>query len=195
MSHSLLLVCDMINDLVHQDGPNGKSGYGVEIARRHTIAHAAEAIAGARAAGVPIAYVRVGFSADYRECPPNSQVFQGAKKAGLFKLGSWGTEVHPELAPQAGDFDVIKHRVSPFYATSLPAILGALQVRHLYVFGVSTSGAVLSAVKDAHDRDLRVTVIEDACCAISDAQHKAVLEQMNRIAAIATSASVEYDVQ
>ena len=50
-----------------------------------------------------IGYVRVGFSADYRECPPNSRLFQGAKKNGLFKLGTWGTEVHPLLAPQAGE--------------------------------------------------------------------------------------------
>ena len=194
MGNGLLLVCDMINDLVHEDGPNGRKGYGPILAQRRTLDHAAEAIAKARAASIPIAYVRVGFSPDYRECPPTSRLFQGAKKAGLFKLGTWGTEVHPRLAPQPGDFDVVKHRVSPFYATALEAILGALQVRTLYVFGVSTSGAVLSAAKDAHDRDYEVVVIEDACCALTEAQHQAVVEQMNRLATIVTSGALTFDV-
>lgn len=32
--NALFLVCDMINDLVHEEGPNGKKGYGPELARR-----------------------------------------------------------------------------------------------------------------------------------------------------------------
>src|SRR5450759_1460847 len=112
--NAMFLVCDMINDLVHEEGPNGKKGYGPELARRKTIANTMEALCKARAAGVKIGYVRVGFSPDYRECPPNSRIFQGAKKAGMFKLGTWGTAVHPALAPQPGDFDIVKHRVSPF---------------------------------------------------------------------------------
>jgi len=195
MAESIVLVCDMINDLVHEDGPNGKKGYGPELARRGTLAHAADAIRKAREARVPIAYVRVGFSPDYRECPRASRIFQGAKKAGLFKLGTWGTQVHPVLAPQPGDFDIVKHRVSPFYATPLEAILRTLGVRRLYVFGVSTSGAVLSAAKDGHDRDYDVVVVEDACCAQSEAQHRAVVEQMNRMTTIVTSATVSYDAQ
>ena len=82
-SNAIYLVCDMINDLVHEDGPNGKKGYGPILARRKTVENTAEAIRKARAAGVKIGYVRVGFSQDYRECPPKSKIFQGAKKAGL----------------------------------------------------------------------------------------------------------------
>lgn len=192
MAQSLLLVCDMINDLVHDDGPNGAKGYGPILRERGTLQHAADALAKARAAGVPVAYVRVGFSPDYRECPPTSRIFQGARKAGMFKLGTWGTQVHPLLAPKPEDFDVVKHRVSPFYATSLEAILRAQGVRRLYVMGVSTSGAVLSAAKDGHDRDYEVMVIEDACCALTLAQHQAVIEQMNRLATIVTSATVDF---
>jgi len=192
MAETMLLACDMINDLVHEDGPNGAKGYGPVIKARDTIGRAAVSIAKARAAGVPIGYVRVGFSADYRECPPTSRIFQGAKRAGLFKLGTWGTEVHPRLAPQPQDYDIVKHRVSPFYATSLEAILGALGVRRLVVFGVSTSGAVLSAAKDAHDRDYEVTVVEDASCALTEAAHLAVIDQMNRLATIVTADALSF---
>ncbi len=188
---SMYLVLDMINDLVHEDGPSKKT-YGPELKRRNTIANTAEALRKARQAGVPIGYVRVGFSPDYRECPPNSRIFQGAKKAGLFKLGTWGTEVHPALKPEPQDYDIVKHRVSPFYATSLQAILGANGVRRIYISGVSTSGAVLSAAKEGHDRDYEIVVLEDCCCALTEEQHQAVIEQMQRIAAITTSKDVQF---
>lgn len=33
--NAIFLVCDMVNDLVHEDGPNGKKGYGPILARRN----------------------------------------------------------------------------------------------------------------------------------------------------------------
>jgi nicotinamidase-related amidase len=189
---AIYLVLDMINDLVHEDGPNGQKGYGPELKRRNTITNTAEGLRKARAAGVKIGYVRVGFSPDYRECPPNSRIFQGAKKAGMFKLGTWGTEVHPALAPKPGDFDIVKHRVSPFYATSLEAILRANGIRRLYLSGVSTSGAVLSGAKDGHDRDYDVFVLDDCCCALSEEQHQAVIDQMRRMTTILTMSAVTF---
>ena len=121
--NSILLIGDMINDLIHADGPNK---YGEELERRNVIANTAAVIAKARAAGVPIGYIQVGFSPDYRECPPGSKLFGGAKKNGLFKLGGWGTEVHPDLAPEDGDVDIVKHRVSPFYGTDLEPLRQAI---------------------------------------------------------------------
>jgi nicotinamidase-related amidase len=191
-SNAMFLVCDMINDLVHEDGPNGKKGYGPILARRNVLGNTADAIGKARAAGVKIGYVRVGFSQDYRECPPTSRIFQGAKKAGLFKLGTWGTEVHPMLAPMPADYDIIKHRVSPFYGTTLEPILRANGIQRLYVCGVSTSGAVLSAAKDGHDRDYEVFVLEDCCAALTDEQHQGVIDQMNRMTTILTSKEVTF---
>ena len=190
-TNALYLVCDMINDLVHADGPSKKT-YGPELARRKTVENTAAAIATARAADAKIGYVRVGFSPDYRECPPNSRLFQGAKKAGMFKLGTWGTEVHPLLAPQAGDFDIVKHRVSPFYATSLDVILRANGIQRLYVSGVSSSGAVLSAAKDGHDRGYDIFVLDDCCCALTEEQHQAVIEQVKRMTTVTTSAQVTF---
>ena len=191
-ANSIYLVLDMINDLVHEDGPNGKKGYGPILARRNTIANTAEALRKTRAAGIAVGYVRVGFSPDYRECPPTSRLFQGAKKAGLFKLGTWGTEVHPALKPGPADYDIVKHRVSPFYATSLEAILGANGIARIYASGVSTSGAVLSLAKEGHDRDYEIVILEDCCAAPTDEQHAAVIEQMQRIAEITTSKDIAF---
>ena len=191
-NNAIYLVGDMINDLVHEDGPNGKKGYGPILARRNVIANTVEAIRRARQAGVKIGFIRVGFSQDYRECPPKSKIFQGAKKAGLFKLGTWGTEVHPALAPQPGDYDIVKHRVSPFYGTNLEPLLRANGIERIYISGVSTSGVVLSCAKDGHDRDYEIFVLEDCCAALTDEQHNGVIEQMNRMTTILSSKDVTF---
>lgn len=189
MANSALIVADMINDLVNPEGP---TGYAQELRRTGAVENMASAIAKARAAKVPIVYVRVGFSVDYRECPPNSPLFQGAKDAGMFQLGTWGTEIHPLLAPKETDFDVVKHRVSPFYATSLDAILRAIGARKLVVGGVSTGGVVLSAAKDGHDRDFEMTILDDCCCAGSVDEHSALISSMQRYANITTSDQMEF---
>ena len=192
MPNTLFLVLDMINDLIHEDGPNGKKGYGPILERRNVINNTATAIAKARAASVLIGYVRVGFSPDYREVASNSGLFMGVKNAGLFKLGTWGTEVHPKLAPKPQDFDIIKHRVSPFYATTLEAILGANKITRLVLCGVSTTGAVLSAAKDGHDRDYDITILDDCSAAATDEQHKATLEMVSRFATSTTAAEIQF---
>lgn len=192
MPNTLFLVLDMINDLIHEDGPNGKKGYGPILERRNVINNTATAIAKARAASVLIGYVRVGFSPDYREVASNSGLFMGVKNAGLFKLGTWGTEVHPKLAPKPQDFDIIKHRVSPFYATTLEAILGANKITRLVLCGVSTTGAVLSAAKDGHDRDYDITILDDCSAAATNEQHKATLEMVSRFATITTAAEIQF---
>jgi nicotinamidase-related amidase len=190
MTKSVLLVADMINDLVNTDGG---TAYKSELIRTGAVENMAKAIARARAASVPVVYIRVGFSEDYRECPVQSPIFQGAKTARLFQLGTWGTEIHPLLEPKDGDFDVVKHRVSPFYGTTLLPVLGALGAHRLVVGGVSTGGVVLSAAKDGHDRDYQMMILDDCCCAGSEAEHQALIASMQRYAGITTSASVDFD--
>jgi len=87
MTSSIYLVLDMENDLVHADGPNGKAAYGEQVRGRRILENTRVALDKARAANVPIGFVRVGFSPDYRECPPDSPIFSGARKNGIFQLG------------------------------------------------------------------------------------------------------------
>ena len=123
MSSSIYLVLDMENDLVHADGPNGKAAYGEQSRARRIVENTRRALDKARAAALRVGFVRVGFSPDYRECPANSPIFSNARKNGIFKLGEWGTQIHPDLGQQATDFDIVKHRVSPFHGTDLEVIL------------------------------------------------------------------------
>lgn len=190
--NSILLVMDMMNDLIHPDGPNA-STYVARAKERGLYANTMRAIAAARATGVKVGYVRVGFSADYRECPPASPIFSKARSAGLFKLGTWGTEVYPDFAPQPGDFDIVKHRVSPFYGTSLEPILRAQGIDRLVLCGVSTNGVVQGAAREGHDRDYACTILEDCCCGATDEEHAFALAGLRRFADVTMSDAVQFD--
>jgi nicotinamidase-related amidase len=191
MKKTLFLVMDMMNDLVAEDGFSAQT-YGVQVKERDVLANTAKAIAAARAAGVPIGYVRVGFSPDYREAPPNSPIFSGARKNGIFQLGTKGTEVHPALAPEEGDFEIVKHRVSPFYATALEAILRAHAIERIVMCGVSTNGVVHSGAREAHDRDYEVVILEDCCAGVTADEHMHAIACLGRYASIVKSTEFEF---
>jgi nicotinamidase-related amidase len=189
---SVYLVLDMQNDLVSEDGPNGKSPLGAQVRERGILEKTAAAIAKARAAGLAIGFVRVGFSPGYAECPPNSPVFSAARANNLFKLGTKGTEIHPKLGFKEGDWLVTKHRVSPFYATDLEAILRAQKIERIFCSGVSTQAVVQATVRDGHDRDYAMVLLEDCCAAHSAEEHKNSAGSLARFCEVTTSDKVDF---
>jgi nicotinamidase-related amidase len=193
VSSSIYLALDMMNDLVHVDGPNGKAAYGEQARARRIVENTRRALDKARAAGLRVGFVRVGFSPDYRECPANSPIFSTARKNGIFKLGEWGTQVHPDLGQQPADFDIVKHRVSPFHGTNLEVILRTHDVRRIYCSGISTNAVVQAAVREGHDRDYQMVLLEDGCCALSAEEHESAIKLLQRFCRVTTSAEVVFE--
>lgn len=193
MSNSIYLALDMENDLVHADGPNGKGPYGEQVRASNIVGNTRRALDNARSAGLRIGFVRVGFSPDYRECPANSPIFTGARNNGIFKLGGWGTEIHPDLGKQPGDFDIVKHRVSPFHGTTLDLILRTHGVRRIYCSGISTNAVVQAAVREGHDRDYEMVLLQDCCCALSLEEHESSIKSLQRFCRVTTSRDVVFE--
>jgi nicotinamidase-related amidase len=189
---SVYLVLDMQNDLVGENGPNAKSPLGTQVQERGIVARTAAAIARARAAGLAIGFVRVGFSPGYPECPAGSPVFAPAKANNLFRLGTPGTEIHPALGMRDGDWLVTKHRVSPFYATDLEAYLRANGIERIFCSGVSTQAVVQATVRDGHDRDYAMVILEDCCAAHSAEEHRNSIGSLGRFAKVTTSTEVDF---
>jgi nicotinamidase-related amidase len=134
------------------------------------IPRAARTLHAARTAGIPVVHVKVGFRplvpeanprnmflSAIKTSPPHQQFFQGASGA-----------IHPGLGVVERDLVVTKSRVSAFTGTDLEVLLGAKDVRTLVLFGIATSGVVLSTLLEAADRDYRLIVVKD-CCADLDA--------------------------
>src|SRR3546814_4884622 len=95
---------------------------------RSIVGSTRKAIEKARSAQVPVGFVRIGFSDDYKECPATSRIFSKIRGTGIFRLGAWGTEIHPDLQPLPGDLDIVKPRVSPFHGTDLEVVLRTMGV-------------------------------------------------------------------
>ena len=128
--------------------------------------------------------VKVGIRAGYPELPAHAPLLGRARQLGALRLGHWGTEVQADLALQPADPVLMKHRLSPFHGTALATLLRAAGIERLLLGGVSTAWAPQAPAREAHDRDYRVVLVEDACAAASPQEHQASIAQLSRLAGV-----------
>jgi nicotinamidase-related amidase len=138
----------------------------------------AEAIDIVRRGGGHLGYVRVAFEdADYAAIPVTNRMAANVAAAGdAFHSDSPTSAVHERVAPQAGDIVVRKIRVGAFSTTDLDEQLRERGIETLILAGLSTSGVVLSTVRDGADRDYRLLVLADACADPQPNVHEFLLE-------------------
>lgn len=154
------------------------------------VPRAASVLERARRAGMMIVHIKVGFRPNVPEASPRNR-FLSAVKASTrhqqFFQGESGA-IHPALTPAASDLVVTKSRVSAFAGTDLEFLLRAHDIQNLVMFGIATSGVVLSTLLTAFDADYEVLVVKD-CCADSDADlHRMLLEKFfPRLATVVTA--------
>lgn len=117
----------------------------------------------ARKAGVPVLYIKVAFSESYQEIDEWNKVFVSIKKMDLLKVGCEGTCFDERIIPSLTESVFIKHRVSAFSSYEFSNYLKDNKIKTLILAGLSTSGVILSTVRQASDLDYRIIVAEDAC--------------------------------
>ena len=131
----------------------------------------------ARASGMLVIHVVVGFRPGYPEISARNSAFSSIKQSGRFTTEDPEAS-EPSIKPEPGDVVVTKHRVGAFTGTDLDMILRANDIETLVMFGVSTSGVVLSTLRHAADADYRCVVVRD-CCADRDADvHACLLDKV-----------------
>ena len=144
------------------------------------IRRAAELLDRCRAHRLPVIHIKVGFRPGLPEVSDRNPLFGAIRTSPehqrLFQ-GDAGA-VHPLLGPKEGDIVIEKHRVSAFTGTDLEMILRAQSVETLVLFGIATSGVVLSTLLDAGDADYRVIVIRDCCGDREPELHAALLDKL-----------------
>jgi nicotinamidase-related amidase len=136
------------------------------------IGNVGSAIAHAREQKIPVIYVVVGFRQGAPEVSSNNKIFAGLKE----RMGNASMEefmkVHPDLAPQEGEITVVKRRISAFTGSDLAVVLSAFGIKHLVLTGIATSGVVLSTLREAADKDFRLTVLADGCADSDEEVHR-----------------------
>jgi nicotinamidase-related amidase len=137
----------------------------------------AGAAAAARAAGVRVIFIKVGFRDGYPELKPDSPLRSRVAELGGLIEGI-SSEVHPAVAPQPGDIVITKRRVSAFGGTDLEVVLRANGIQALVLSGLATSGVVLSTLRQAADLDFSLTVLSDGCGDADDEVHRVLCEKV-----------------
>ena len=168
-AHTALLVMD------YQPGVLQRLSDGdalVELAR--------SAIANGRRLGMTVAYVHVALTdAERAGVPPTNKMFQRLRETGgALNADATATSVDVRIAPEGGDIVVRKQRVGAFSTTNLDQQLRGRGIDTLLLCGVSTSGCVLSTVRDAADRDYRLFVVGDLCADFDPEVHELLLERV-----------------
>jgi len=138
---------------------------------------AARTVATARRRGCRLFHVGLGFEPGYPEILPGHPRFGMIKDRGLFLMGSASARVHADLR-QDGDVFIAKHRVSGFSGNALELILRAQGIRTLVLFGFTTSGIVLSTLRQAADLDYLCIVVQDACFDRDPEVHRVLTEKV-----------------
>lgn len=116
------------------------------------LASVSAAVDAAHKKQIPVIFVVVGF----RPGTPEASARQKESAANMINPV-------PSITPIEGDIVVTKRRISAFSGSDLEIILRAQGITHLVLAGISTSGVVLSTVREAFDKDYELTVLSDLC--------------------------------
>jgi len=157
-----------------------QSGIVERIADDSVVQAADRAAKAARAAGIPVMFVRVGFRPGYPEAAARNLSFGRLSQAAGDSMTQDhpATQVHASLSPLPDEPVIIKRRVSAFSGSDLDVLLRGADANALVLGGISTSGVVLSTVRQAADLDYGLTVLADACADPDAEVHRVLTEKV-----------------
>ena len=163
-NNSALLIMDIQGRMV--DGLANKEEYVQKIQRT---------IDAARANTIPVIYVVVGFRPNLPEFNPRNKGLRALRDTGVADAL---VNPLPVLTGTETDLVVTRRRVSAFTGSDLEIILRAKNIDHLVLTGISTSGVVLSTLREAVDKDYVLTVLSDLCADRDEEVHRVLTEKV-----------------
>jgi maleamate amidohydrolase len=165
-----LILVDFVNGFVDVDQLGGPH---IEAAANASV----PLLAAFRARHLPIAHTRVVFADDGAD----HNVFAHRVKP-LQRLTETapGSQIVPQLTPQAGELVVRKQNASAFFQTGLADWLRYRGVDTAVVVGCTTSGCVRASVVDAMQHNFRTLVISDCVGDRAIEPHEANLFDMQQ---------------
>ncbi|AKH99924.1 nicotinamidase-like amidase [Hoeflea sp. IMCC20628] len=86
-------------------------------------------------------------------------------EAPFFRPGSKGAEIHPSVAPVAGEEKILKHRPNSFVDTRLQDTLSSRGISRVIIIGAMSQMCIDATARAAKDLGYDVTVVHDACAA------------------------------
>lgn len=190
-----LVLIDLQNDIVKgKEPPYDEIG---RVAREiGVIPNTARMIARARHFRIPVMYVKVERRPDGADVVPviTDQALRGQaqhRQVMVLQEGTWGAQIVEEIAPQPGDYVIVKRRVGAFYGTSLEIFLRARGLDTVLIGGIATNMGVENTVREGRDRDFNMVVLRDCCAASPREVHDYAVERIfPRLARVMTTDQV-----
>jgi ureidoacrylate peracid hydrolase len=147
-------------------------GYFLRAMRERALPNMRSLQSACRRAGVEVMYTVIeSLTLDGRDMGLDYKI------SGLFcPRGSRDARVLDAIAPQGDEIVLPKTSSSVFISTNIDFVLRNLGVKHLIVSGVLTDQCVDSTVRDACDCGYLVTLVTDACAALSEERHATSIE-------------------
>ena len=173
--NTAFLVIDMQNDFVTEGGLLHRLGVDISIFQ-DAVASTARAVIAARAAGIPVVYLKMGLKPHVSdECAEESldRIKHLLARAGaplrlpeemespVMTPDTWNTGIVRELAPWPEDQVVYHHHFSGFFETTLDDTLQRLGAKRVVVTGCTTSIGVESTIRDAMAHDYACVLLSD----------------------------------
>jgi nicotinamidase-related amidase len=163
----------------------------IYVKNAEMLTRAAGILRKARGSGICVIHVRIGFRPNLPEISSRNKLLAAIKSSPRHQQVFEGTAgaIHPSVAPEADDLVVTKTRVDAFVGTDLDVLLRARDIDTLILFGIATSGVVLSTLLHAADADYRIVVVSDCCADLDPELHRCLMEKLFPRQATVVSAS------
>jgi nicotinamidase-related amidase len=168
-ARTALVMIDMQRDFVERGGFGESLGNDVSHLER-VVAPARALLDWARANRLTIVHTRECHRPDLSDCPPAKRL-RGSPSLRIGDVGPMGrilidgepgADFVPQLAPLAGEIEIVKPGKGAFYGTRLQAVLETGGITHLIFGGVTTEVCVQTTMREANDRGYECLLIEEA---------------------------------
>lgn len=141
---------------------------------RRTVMHTAELIQEAKAAGLPVIFTVI----EYTAAEADGQAVKWLDKApGMraMRQDSDAVEIDPRLPTASQDVVITKKGASGFFGTTLASVLSGFDVDTAIICGATTSGCVRATAVDAVQSGFSVLVPHECCGDRAQGPHDASL--------------------
>lgn len=137
-------------------------------------------LACARSLNTTVIHVKVGFRPGFPEVSERNRLFSSFTKNPEYArmLNTEWLNLHPALEARPDEPVLTKPRISAFEGTDLKVLLRSKNIDTLVLFGIITSGVVLSTALEAMDQDYRVLIVRDACADSDPELHTCLLDRL-----------------
>jgi nicotinamidase-related amidase len=135
----------------------------------------------ARARGIPIVYANDNFGQWTSEF--------SSLVASIRATGGPARALVDSIAPEHGDYSILKPRHSAFFGTPLEFLLDEIKVRQLVLAGLATDICITFTANDAYLRKFELWIPSDCSAAETPRRHRQALEALRRTTKARTDAA------